>query len=285
VRLALAASRATLTGVADTPVLLRAAEEAGVDTRLLDWRGGGWGWAQAVLLHAPWDYTEDVEGFTGWLTRQAVRVPVHNPAARALSTTRKSSLLDLAAAGVPLPRTHLLRGGQPVEVDVLRADLGASAVVVKPAVGAGGRRLLRLAGVDEVPSCPLVDPGGAAVEDLLVQAFVPTVLTGGEHSVVLIAGQVSHVVRKTPAAGQFRVQASYGGTEARVEVDAAAAAMVRALQPWTTGLAYARVDYVTGDDGQPLLMELELTEPDLFLRHRPQAARDLIEHVREAPHA
>lgn len=47
------------------------------------------------------------------------------------------------------------------------------------------------------------------------------------------------------------------------------------IRPWVQGLAYARVDYVADQDHQPLVMELELTEPDLFLRHhrhrRPRA--------------
>jgi len=35
---------------------------------------------------------------------------------------------------------------------------------------------------------------------------------------------------------------------------------------------YARVDTVMGDDGQPMLMELEVTEPFLFLEHAPEGA-------------
>ncbi len=38
------------------------------------------------------------------------------------------------------------------------------------------------------------------------------------------------------------------------------------------GLLYARVDLVPGPDGAPLLIELELVEPSLFLAHAPGAA-------------
>lgn len=98
----------------------------------------------------------------------------------------------------------------------------------------------------------------------------------------MIAGEPSHLVRKRPAAGQFRVQASYGGTERRVDMDSTAAAVEQMVRPRVEGLAYARVDYVIGDDDEPLLMELELTEPDLFLRHHPPAARALVQHVQDA---
>ncbi len=40
-------------------------------------------------------------------------------------------------------------------------------------------------------------------------------------------------------------------------------------------LLYARVDLVPGPHGQPLLMELELTEPQLFLGYAPDAAERL----------
>ena len=35
---------------------------------------------------------------------------------------------------------------------------------------------------------------------------------------------------------------------------------------------YARVDTAPGPDGAPLLVELEVTEPFLFLEHAPEAA-------------
>jgi hypothetical protein len=34
---------------------------------------------------------------------------------------------------------------------------------------------------------------------------------------------------------------------------------------------YARVDLLAGPDGEPMLIELELTEPSLFLEHGPHA--------------
>jgi len=41
----------------------------------------------------------------------------------------------------------------------------------------------------------------------------------------------------------------------------------------------ADVDYVVEPQRGPLVMEIELTEPDLFLRHHPPAAHQLVEHV------
>jgi len=65
-----------------------------------------------------------------------------------------------------------------------------------------------------------------------------------------------------------------------VEPDATAHEIEELVRPHLTGLAYARVDYVI-HEGSPLLMELEATEPDLFLALAPEAAAALIDHVRE----
>jgi hypothetical protein len=47
-------------------------------------------------------------------------------------------------------------------------------------------------------------------------------------------------------------------------------------------LLYARVDLVRLADGAPALIELELTEPYLFLRYAPDAAGNLARALAEA---
>jgi len=49
---------------------------------------------------------------------------------------------------------------------------------------------------------------------------------------------------------------------------------------WDGGaLAYARVDMARGADGRPLLMELEIVEPSLFLDRAPAQASMLVDAV------
>ena len=48
------------------------------------------------------------------------------------------------------------------------------------------------------------------------------------------------------------------------------------MLPWSSrDLLYARVDVVRADDGAPMLLELEVTEPSLFLRLENGAAARL----------
>jgi glutathione synthase/RimK-type ligase-like ATP-grasp enzyme len=83
----------------------------------------------------------------------------------------------------------------------------------------------------------------------------------------------SHAVRKRPASGDFRVQGDFGGTVEEVTPsrsvrDFGGSVLAAVSRPWL----YARVDLVETDRG-PVLMELELIEPDLFLT--PAAAARL----------
>jgi len=105
----------------------------------------------------------------------------------------------------------------------------------------------------------------------MVQQFIPGIRTRGEWSLSFFAGRFSHAVIKTPKAGDFRVQAEHGGSERRVPPpDFVLAAAKRALAALAEVPLYARVDGVE-NDGQFLLMELELIEPTLYLTHDPEA--------------
>lgn len=283
--LALIASRETLGGVDDTATLLLAADRAGVVARLVDWRSSegrdGMGSPDAALLHSPWDYTAHVEEFRAWLRATSEQLPTFNPWSLIESNTHKGYLLKLAAEGVPLPKIELLPAGTRVDVDDLAASFASSPVVVKPAVGSGGRRLERLPSVRALPTSTLLGEHLVPAEDLVVQSFVPSVETGGEYSLIVIGGSSTHLVHKTPATGQYRVQARFGGRVRRVELDAASHQIAESVRPHLAGLAYARVDYVVDERGRPLLMELEATEPDLYLALAPEAAEALISHIRE----
>ncbi len=106
---------------------------------------------------------------------------------------------------------------------------------------------------------PLEASGG------LVQAFVPEVETLGEISLIYLGGGFSHAMLKRPAAGDFRVQTDFGGTlEPVVPRPGLQAFGDRVLASVTLPWLYARVDLIDSAAG-PVLMELELIEPDLFL--------------------
>jgi glutathione synthase/RimK-type ligase-like ATP-grasp enzyme len=224
-----------------------------------------------VCLRSTWDYHRRWTEFRPWVAGFTDRNGgLWNPAETVLWNADKLYLRDLGAAGIALPLTRWFEPGERPDVEAILRDWKLPRAVLKPRVSATafGTYLVsagRALSDDEWK--PLEASGG------LIQAFVPEIELQGEISLVYVDEGFSHAVRKRPVSGDFRVQGDFGGT---VEVvapsrsvlafgDAVVAAVSR---PWL----YARVDLVEADRG-PLLMELELIEPDLFLT--PAAAARL----------
>ncbi|HVG23632.1 MAG TPA: hypothetical protein VND45_05715 [Thermoanaerobaculia bacterium] len=195
------------------------------DDPAVDWRRYG-----AIVVRSTWDYHKRVDEFRAWLDRME-GLPLWNPPALLRRNIHKSYLLDLQAQGIEIVPTIFMPRG----------------VVVKPAVSATAHQIMLLE------------------YDVLIQPFVPEIATDGELSFVFLGRTFSHAVRKRPRAGDFRVQSDFGGSAERVEVApelVAQAARISATlgEEWL----YARIDGIVRD-GRLVLMELEATEPSLFL--------------------
>lgn len=249
----------------------------GVDSDIVAWtapaaRESG---ADLTLIRTTWDYTTRLPEFLTFLAD--LPMPVANPVEVVRWNCHKGYLTELAAAGVPVVPTVLVRGGAsvPGSAVVELPDVGSDQVIVKPASSAGAR------GVGRFPSSSL-----AALEhlwslltsgDALVQPFLPGV-ADGERSLIFLGGRYSHAVRKTPAAGDFRVQVQHGAVVVPHLSSAAELAVAGAALDAAPGgaarLLYARVD-VIGPETAPLIMELELIEPELFLPYAPGSAAAL----------
>jgi hypothetical protein len=233
-----------------------------------------------VCLRSTWDYHLRWDEFREWVRGFRRQRGLWNPAATVLWNADKLYLRDLAGAGVALPRTSWFEPGTRPPVPGLLEQWGVTRAVLKPRVSATafGTHVVSRDGA-------LTEEEWAALErsGCLLQMFVPEIRTRGEISLVFLGRSFSHAVLKRPGAGDFRVQADFGGTletaEPRDEtIEFGRAALAAAARPWL----YARVDLVETGAG-PVLMELELIEPDLFLTPGAAArlAEGLVETVRE----
>jgi glutathione synthase/RimK-type ligase-like ATP-grasp enzyme len=203
----------------------------------------------------------------------------------------KRYLVDLAEAGVATVPTVVVERGDCARTLADRAgEAGWDEVVIKPAVSGAGRETYRLNARPDRPASEPHDPAAEALwqrrvaqEDMLIQPFVPAIVDSGEVSLVVIDGEATHAVRKIAAPGEFRVQDDHGGTvhmhrpTAR-ETDLAERAIAAAVERTAAAILYARVDLVDAETG-PQVMELELIEPELFLRHRASSAGALARAV------
>lgn len=253
------------------------------DQRLADaYRAAGWHvsivpWREAppradlALVRSCWDYTDDPTAFLAALEGIAQLMPLWNPLTTIRWNLDKRYLLELAAAGVPVPRTQVFDSTTRPPLGELCDVLATDEIVVKPVVGAGGADTWRLHRTDDSLWADI--PAGKL---LLAQPFLPEVLTDGEISLTFLDGVYSHAVVKRPAAGEFRVQEEHGGSvapwsPASAIINIATVVVTAIPHAWR----YARVDGIITAAGFQL-MELELVEPELFFRTRPQSLAEFV---------
>ncbi|MEM7217362.1 MAG: hypothetical protein AAF515_03285 [Pseudomonadota bacterium] len=222
--------------------------------------------ADLIVLRSNWDYPYHLERFEAWLAHAENGAwPLVNAAPLVRWNLRKSYLFELEAAGVPVPRTTVAASAAQVEATL--RDWGTANGVIKPLCGASGvgvRRVER--------GQPTVELDGG---DWLLQELMPEI-RDGEWSLAFFGGEFSHAVRKTPQAGEFRINSRFGGA---VETQQPTPNLIGQAGQVLDALSkiveyeplYARIDGIVKNN-QFILFELELNEPSFYLQHEPAGA-------------
>lgn len=266
---------------ADDELLGEALTRQGVTWTAVPWTSAEADWSRygAVLIRSTWDYHEKTRAFLAWIASlDACGTIVWNPANTIRRNINKRYLKELASAGVTIvPTTWLARGTEHVDVRSIASARGWAEIIAKPAISAGGRGIIRWSAADDhAPDEALA--ALAADSDVLVQPFLPEVLAG-ELSFIFFDGVLSHVVQKVPRTGDFRVQAKFGGRVERVDPPQALIDQAHRAAELAGGDLYARVDGIPVGD-RLIVMEVELTEPDLFFLAAPDAATTFATAIR-----
>ena len=251
---------------------------AGVSADVVSWdEDRHWGAYELVVVRTPWDYFDRVTQFLDWAARVERETSLVNPADVLRWNSHKGYLAEFTAKSVPTVPTRLVPGPSTDVADQIR-EVPWEEIVVKPAVDGGARHAWR--GRRDDPSLSRVAERLTEHGDVVVQPFVPAIVDG-ERSLVFLGGRFSHAVRKVPKAGDYRSQRHLGGREVDHEPDSAELQVALAAMAAAPGrLTYARVDLVDWE-GAPVLIELEVIEPDLFLRDVPERVDRFVEVVRD----
>ncbi|BCB83430.1 ATP-grasp domain-containing protein [Phytohabitans suffuscus] len=256
----------------DDQLVLPALRERGVEAVPVAWDAPAVDWSSFALavIRSPWDYVARRDEFVAW----AAKVPrLANPADVVTWNTDKRYLRELAVAGVPVvPTTWVEPGG------AWRPPPGGE-VVVKPAVGAGsldsGRYDLDRAEHRELAAAHVARLRLAG-RLVMVQPYLAAVDTYGETALLFFPGDgdlaFSHAIRKGAmltgpdegVEGLYKEESIRTRSPLDAELEIARKALA-AVPGGPDRLLYARVDLIPGPDDLPVLVELELTEPSLFL--------------------
>ena len=261
----------------DDRLLAAALRRRGVVAEALPWRDGGVDWrcVGTAVLRSTWDYTDRLDAFLAWVDGLAPHTRVVNPPDVIHWNTDKRYLAELEEKGFGVVPTRWLDAGTDAHLADVLTDAGWGRAVIKPVVSATARNTY------------LVDAGALdghaqefrtllAARDMMVQPYLERVVTDGEFSLMFIDREYSHTVVKRPKRGDFRVQEHHGGSLESCEPGERARDAAEGILAACEGdLSYARVDLIPDSDGSPLLIELELVEPELFLRCEPASVERL----------
>lgn len=254
----------------DEQPLLDALAAAGVDARVAAWDDPSVDWNDTALtiVRSTWNYTSDRDGFLAWMRRaSSASTVLRNPIAIMGPNTHKGYLAGLERADIPVvPTRWFARRGRAATADILR-ELPWDRIVAKPAIGAGsmGVRAFDLTSDEGTEQAATHIAALQQASDVLVQPQLDSIRTDGEHDIVWIDGECTHVVTKRSrlAGEDEHVDAPRAPTDSeRQLVEAALQTLPEVARK---DLLYARVDVAADDLGTLRVVELELVEPSLFL--------------------
>ena len=255
----------------DMPLLHQAVTAEGAVATVTAWDDPEVDWSEfdLAVVRSPWDYSWRSAEFMRWVAHCSRQTRLANDPSVMNWNANKEYLRELFAANVPTVPTSYLSPGAPIRLP------DYNEFVVKPAVGAGARFAARYTRRELSTAEAHVQRIHADGVTVMIQPYLHAIDVTGERALVFINGGFMHAIRKravlAPGLRYDAPRDAHPGTEpwkpSTSELGLAEQAL--AAVPFSQGLLYARVDMVDDSDGRPVLTELELVEPGLYLRFHP----------------
>ena len=289
-RVAIASYRDVAPEFRDDEALLACLRARGVEASSHPWDDAevDWDGLDLVVTRSVWDYVKRYDEFIRWLG--GLRVAVENDPGLIRWNSDKRYLDDLLEEGLAVVPTAFVAPGEDApEIE--------SEVVIKPTISAGGRDTGRFGPDSAAAAQALLASIAARGRTAMIQPYMSSVEAGGETAVVIVDGEVSHVLRKGAMlnAGEVapvRTEDSLGVAEAMYdpglvvaseadadELELATRIIDEVRRRFGVTPLYARVDMLRDPDGEPLLLELEAVEPNLYFDQAPGAPERLADAI------
>ncbi|WP_334169741.1 hypothetical protein [Timonella senegalensis] len=270
----------------DNGALVEALAKLNVEASVHVWTDKSVDWAgfDLVVLRSTWDYGSRREEFLEW----AKSVPkLENPASALVWNTDKEYLKTMAEKGIPTIRTVWLDPARHFSSQAIHTRLPAFGdFVIKPTISAGSQGVARYQEATATARTRAINQVRdmlAAGNHVMIQPYLTSVDHEGETSVVFFNGEYSHSFLKSAmlsrgtAPSEIYVEESLkDGVADETFLDLARKSLsaAREILGIEDELLYARVDMLPGEEGLPVLLEIELVEPRLFVRRHPGAVEN-----------
>ena len=245
----------------------------GVEVEFVAWDDPAAEWASfdRVVVRSTWDYGARLDEFLAWCDRVGSE-RLRNLPELVRWNTDKRYLAELDGAGLPVPPTMLIApGGAVPEFH--------DEVVIKPLVGAGARDTGRFGVEARDGAVALLEKLGRQDEIAMVQPYLHEIERHGETAVMVFGGELAYALKKRAflpedraapvadngvAAAMFDETLVQLGEADRGEVELALSTVAWLARRFGQVPLFARVDTLLTEQG-PVLMEVEATEPSLYL--------------------
>ena len=253
--------------------------KAGWQTHHVSWRDKSVNWNDyhVVIVRSPWDYQEAPEEFLACLAGiEASSAVLQNNYSLMKWNLAKTYLKDLSEAGVPIVPTTWYDKYDASMLEVGFNTFATDTIICKPVVSANADFTYR---IERQQAAHLKDELERVFANraLMIQPFLPAILSPGEYSLFFFDHQYSHAILKTPKAQDFRVQEEHGGQLAAIEPTPEMLDIAnQTLAALPSRSLYARVDLIDTGDGFAI-MEVELIEPSLYFNMDPKSAQRFVD--------
>ena len=265
----------------DMPLLLEAVRATGIAVDEVCWDDESIDWStyDQVVIRSTWDYHRRYDEFMQWVRVVSAVSTISNSLDVIAWNTDKHYLAEVAETGLPVVPTRFIEPSDTDWLDDVSLLLAKGDVVVKPTISAGSNDTERHSNLDAAKKH--IGELLSARRSVMLQPYMADVDVYSETGLVFIDGKFSHAFAKGALLAQEKNMSGglYAEEEIGVRQPTAEQLLIgeRAVK-WLTSrfgkLLYARVDLLPTAQG-PVIIEIELTEPSLYLLLHPEAATEL----------
>tara|TARA_B100000963_G_scaffold341986_1_gene342309 strand:- start:1245 stop:2135 length:891 start_codon:yes stop_codon:yes gene_type:complete len=262
--------------------LLRSAlENNGLKVDVTFWNDVNYNWSKTkiALIRTTWDYYQNISEFISWIDKTSQQTKLINSNKLLKWNLDKSYLFDLEKKGVQVVPTVIVNNKYFKTLTEITNKKQWNEIIIKPAISAAAYKTYRLKKGEfknfENKFFDLVTN-----HDMLVQPFFSTILDKGEASLMLVNGKFTHAILKKAKTGDFRVQDDFGGMVYEYEASKNEINLAEKVFSSCEEMPlYGRVDIMWDDSGKPTVSELEIIEPEIWMRNYPKYAEYLADAI------
>lgn len=238
-----------------------------------------WSKTKIALIRTTWDYYQHISKFISWIDKVSEQTTLVNSKKLLKWNLDKSYLFDLEKNGVRIVPTVIVKKNNFKTLIEITNEKQWNEIIIKPAISAAAYHTYRLK-KEEFKNFENKFSDLVKNHDMLIQPFFASILNQGEASLMLVNGHFTHSILKKAKAGDFRVQDDFGGMVYGYEASKNEINLAEKVFSSCDEIPlYGRVDIMWDDVGLPTVSELEIIEPEIWMRNYPKYAEYLADAI------